>query len=213
VRAVLRVPLVVVLLAACGTTQDAPPPTATPPPAAVNIPAPAFTPAPTLMPPTATRPTPTVTATLTPAPSRPAATATHAARLIFAAPAKTPLVWAQQLVQQLPLSRTAYEHKETRVTWAGVGGASEYASYADCSGFMNALLAQAYELSQTEFEAWLGEARPLAKDYFGAMVAARGFIPLKNIAGVQPGDLIAIRYLNSAPGDNTGHVLLAAAAP
>lgn len=216
-RAILLVLLAALLFVACSPPPAAPLPTATPLPAVLNTRAPtatrpADTAAPTMLPPTVTRPSTTETAPLTPAPSRPA-TATRAARPIFAAPAKSPLIWAQQLVQNLLLARTAYEHKVTTVTWAGVGGASEYASYADCSGFMNALLTQAYDLSLADLEAWLGEARPLAKDYFGAMLAARGFIPLKNIAGVQPGDLISIRYLNSAPGDNTGHVLLVAAAP
>ena len=64
-----------------------------------------------------------------------------------------------------------------------------------------------------DFVKWLGTRRPLAKDYFEAIGNKRGLLPIANIASVQPGDLIVIRYLNSAPGDNTGHILLAAAVP
>ena len=117
------------------------------------------------------------------------------------------------MVQLVPLSKTAYEHQDTIVTWAGVNGATGYSSYADCSGFMNALLAQAYGLAADDFKNWLGTRRPLAKDYYAAITNPRGFRPISNIANMQPGDIIAIRYLNDAPGDNTGHILLVAAIP
>jgi hypothetical protein len=199
--------LVTTLLAACTTTAPTSSPTPTPAPATATATS-TSTPFPTA----SSAPAATLaTATAAPSPVRP--TAPPAARAIFAAPAKAPLAWAQLLVQQVPLSRTAYEHKDTVVTWAGVGGATESASYADCSGFMNALLAQAFGIGAADFKAWLGAPRPLAKDYYAAIATPRGFVPVKNIANVQPGDIIAIRYLNSAPGDNTGHLLLVAAAP
>jgi hypothetical protein len=87
-------------------------------------------------------------------PTAPIETATPTSRQIFAAPIKSPLAWAQLMVQHVPLSNTAYEHRDTVVTWAGVNNASDYSSYADCSGFMNALLAQADGLSIDDFENW-----------------------------------------------------------
>jgi hypothetical protein len=136
-----------------------------------------------------------------------------AARLIFAAPDKTPLAWAELLVKNVSPSSTDYQHKNNRVTWSGVNGATAYVSHTDCSGLMNALLSQTYRLDPDDFKAWLGSRRPLAKNYFTAIETRTGFLPITNIVQVQPGALVVIRYLNNAPGDNTGHVLIVAAAP
>ena len=162
---------------------------------------------------TAARPAPTMMQTATalsptaiPEPSVPKP-------LFMSANGETPLDLADRMVQHVSSSNTSYQHKDTLVTWAGLGGATQYVSYADCSGFVNALLAQAYGLTPDDFKKWLGTSRPLAKDYFAAVTARRGFTALSNIAQLQPGDLITIRYLNSAPGDNTGHLLLVVAAP
>ena len=181
------------LLAACATPAVAPIATVTPSPLRSLI---AVTASPTKAPatdvPTAPAPTP---------------------RMLFASPTKPPFSWAQLMVQNVPLSNTSYQHKGDVVTWAGVDSASDYQSYADCSGFMNALFTQAYGLGPEDLSQWLGSRRPLAKDYFAAIENKRGMLAISNIANVQLGDLIVIRYLNSAPGDNTGHVLLVAGLP
>lgn len=78
---------------------------------------------------------------------------------------------------------------------------------------MNALLIQAYGVTADDFKNWLGDRRPFAKDYYQAITTSHGFIPITNIASVQPGDIVSIRYPNSAPGDNTGHILLAIGVP
>ena len=134
-------------------------------------------------------------------------------RLIFASPGKSPLDWAQLMIQNVRLSNTSYQHKDDVVTWAGVNGAIDYASHADCSGFVNALITQAYGLGSGDYAEWLGSRRPLAKDYFSAIENKHGFQSVANIANIQLGDLIVVRYLNSAPGDNTGHILLVTALP
>lgn len=148
-----------------------------------------------------------------PSPALPRAANVADARSIFAAPDRTPLAWAELLVKNVSLSSTDYQHQNNRVTWSGVNGATAYSSHADCSGLMNALLGQTYRLSPDDFEAWLGSRRPLAKNYFTAIESRTGFLPITSIVQVQPGALIVIRYLNNAPGDNTGHVLLVAATP
>ena len=126
---------------------------------------------------------------------------------------QTPLGWAQLLIQHLDLDNTAYRHKNTTVTWAGVRGATEYTSFADCSGFLNALLRQAFSLTSDDFDAWLQTRRPLAKHYFDAVHAKNKFSPVPRIGELQPDDIIAIRYPNGVPGDNTGHVLLVVERP
>lgn len=129
------------------------------------------------------------------------------------APPQTPLDWGQLLIRHLDLDNTAYRHKPTIVTWAGVNGATRYASFADCSGFLNALLGQAFGLTSDDFEAWLHTRRPLAKHYHAAIRARNRFSRIRGIAALQPGDIIAIRYPNGVPGDNTGHVLLVVEPP
>lgn len=126
---------------------------------------------------------------------------------------RTPLGWAQLLIQHLRLNNTDYRHTNTLVTWAGVNGATQYTSYTDCSGFLNALLTQTYGLTASGFDAWLHTRRPLAKDYYTAILAQNGFTRIRRITNLRPGDIIAIRYLNNAPGDNTGHIMLVAGAP
>lgn len=129
------------------------------------------------------------------------------------APPQTPLGWAQLLIEHLQFDNTAYRHKPTVVTWAGVNGATDYASFADCSGFLNALLRQAHGLTADDFDAWLQTRRPLARHYFDAIRARNKFSPLPRIAELQADDIIAIRYPNGVPGDNTGHVLLVVEPP
>lgn len=141
-----------------------------------------------------------------------AAVPTSDARSIVILP-QTPLGWAQLLIEHLDLDSTAYRHKPTVVTWAGVNGATEYASFADCSGFLNALLSQAYGLTREDFEAWLQTRRSLAKHYFDAIRGGNKFNRIRRIGELHPDDIIAIRYPNGVPGDNTGHVLLVVEPP
>ncbi|MGB8645862.1 MAG: hypothetical protein WCF84_11540 [Anaerolineae bacterium] len=203
----------VLLLAGCTAPSPAPSPVSTPPEATQTL----------IFSPSHQGSQSPAAPAITVAPSVPLATATNVAalpvvtrpatRMIFASPNQSPLAWARLMVQNVQSSNTSYQHKDILVTWAGVNGATDYVSYADCSGWMNALLTQTFGLTPVDFAQWLGARRPLAKDYFAAIGNRRGLTPVTRIADLQAGDLIVIRYLNSAPGDNTGHVLLAAAAP
>lgn len=127
--------------------------------------------------------------------------------------ARTPLDWAQDLVGHVALADTSYAHGAARVTWAGQHGETAYVSHADCSSFLEALLTQAYGVTPDQFRSWLGKRRPYARDFFDAIEAENGFARVRSLSQVRPGDVIAIRYVNSAPGDNTGHIMLVAAAP
>jgi hypothetical protein len=93
-------------------------------------------------------------------------------------------------------------------------GASTYESFADCSGFINALIKQTYGCDEKYFKSWMGKTRPLAYHYYDAIAAENQFTIIRNINDIQPGDLTAIKY-NDRPehDDNTGHLLLVAKRP
>jgi hypothetical protein len=125
---------------------------------------------------------------------------------------KTPLDWARILVRELQPENTSYQHKQGFVKWKGENGAEGYESRTDCSGFLNNLLERSYGLTHDDFETWLGKRRPLAVEYFDAILQEHDFRRITNEADVRPGDVIAIRY---PPGtnENTGHIMLVADVP
>lgn len=154
----------------------------------------------------------------TPAPTRLFTTPTNRpAQILFANPkdGKSPLDWAEQLVQNIQPADTSYEHAGITVTWAGQAGATAYTSHTDCSGFVIALLAQTYGLTPPTFQRWLNKTRPLAEDFFAAINNRQGFVGIEQVSEIQPGDFIAIRYPPLAPdaGDDTGHIMLVAGKP
>jgi hypothetical protein len=126
---------------------------------------------------------------------------------------KTPLDWARLLVQNVKPADTSYRHKDTVVTWAGQNGAQSYSSFADCSGFLAALLTQAYGMTTDDFIRWLSKPRPLAEDFYAAIVAGHGVQRVTRIDAARAGDIIAIKYPPGAGGDNTGHIMLMAGSP
>ncbi len=121
--------------------------------------------------------------------------------------------WAEFLVENVKPADTDYQHSNGVVTWAGEHGAEKFESRTDCSGFLIALLTQTYELGKEDFAKWLGKTRPLAVSFFNNIASQRGFSSVDSISQVQIGDIIAIKYVNSAPGDNTGHIMLVASLP
>jgi hypothetical protein len=130
------------------------------------------------------------------------------------------LEWAQKIVEGIRWRQTKYRHSATAVYWKGVGGQKQYRSFADCSGFLNRLLPQAYGLSDADLNRWLKikspAKRPLARDYFQAIKDGNKFQAVTKIPDVRAGDIIAIKYLPGDPNNderNSGHVLLAAARP
>jgi hypothetical protein len=125
---------------------------------------------------------------------------------------KTPLDWARILVSELQPENTSYQHKQSFIKWKGENGAEQCESRTDCSGFLNVLLERAYGLTADDFESWLGKRRPLAVEYFKAILQQRNFRQITSEMDVRPGDVIAIRY---PPGtnENTGHIMLITGLP
>ena len=66
-------------------------------------------------------------------------------------------------------------------------------------------------LCRADFKRWFDSHRPSARRYHDAIVAERGFQRIERLAEVQPGDILAVKYLQ--PSDNTGHVMLVSNPP
>jgi hypothetical protein len=123
----------------------------------------------------------------------------------------TPLYWAELLARKVKPADTSYRHQDSVVTWRGVNGAEDYVSHTDCSGLINALLAQSYGLTREDFKRWLGKPRPFASTYHEAITAQNGFRRIERVGEIRPGDLIAIRYPDGS--ENTGHIMIVAETP
>ena len=109
----------------------------------------------------------------------------------FQAARKSPLEWAELLVENVQPENTDYQHKKGTVKWEGIDGARGYESHTDCSGLLNALLEHSYGLKATDFEQWLGVRRPLAITYHDAIESKNRFIPIDRISDIE---VLAGRY-------------------
>jgi len=122
------------------------------------------------------------------------------------------LLWAQKLQQNVTPQNTAYRHKDNLVSWGDDGNTLQ--CYADCSGFINALLAKTYNWSEDDFKTRWGHKRMYAYHYYDAIVSGNHFRKVKNISDILPGDIIALQYADrSEHEDNTGHVMLIVSSP
>ncbi|MDR6197108.1 hypothetical protein [Siphonobacter sp. SORGH_AS_0500] len=123
------------------------------------------------------------------------------------------LKMAQELLTHITASNTTYKHGTPDVGWQ-TSVATIYHAYADCSGFLNALFEHAYGVNDAYLNSWLGQKRPQAVSYYEAIKAANRFQPIRKVTDVQPGDIIAIKYLDPTNhGDNTGHCMLVTSRP
>lgn len=113
---------------------------------------------------------------------------------------------AEQLVRALDLANTDYAHGQGSIAWSGT-----VASHTDCSGFIDHLLMHVDGYAPDDFKRWFGSRRPTAARYHDAIAEGRGFTPLATVAELQPGDVVAIKYLTRH--DNTGHIMLVVEPP
>jgi hypothetical protein len=125
---------------------------------------------------------------------------------IQTAPRNMLLYNAQELVHHINHDNTDYRHKDEQVNWGDHN--MPWQSYADCSGFINALIKKTYD-STLSFKSWLGKSRPLAIQYYQAVTSENHFIHIERISDIQPGDLLVIKYADESDhDDNTGHCML-----
>ena len=116
---------------------------------------------------------------------------------------------ATRLQEHVNASNTDYRHKDNAVTWT-----APWECYADCSGFVNALIGHVYHLDDAAFQQTFGHRRMYAYHYFEAIRDGRHFQQIRNAGDIRPGDLIAVQYADrSEHDDNTGHVMLVVSTP
>lgn len=125
-----------------------------------------------------------------------------------AAAASEHVVWAETLVDNIVPASNEYVSDPTYLSWAGVNGALSYENRSQCASFLTALLKQAYGWTNSYFSQWFGSISPTAAGYHEAIEAGNGFSLVTNVHDVQPGDILAVKYLE--PGAAvTGHVMIA----
>jgi hypothetical protein len=125
------------------------------------------------------------------------------------------------ILQGLLPENNKYQHGKPTVIWQGVDGAADYVSIADCSGFISELLSHSYSdyFTAEHFKQWSRTGkrkRPLAENFYYAIANQKDFLQIKKITEVQPGDIIAIKYIrhqDPRTKDNTGHLMLVVEAP
>ncbi|MBS1947235.1 MAG: hypothetical protein JST47_05665 [Bacteroidetes bacterium] len=120
--------------------------------------------------------------------------------------------WAEKLLSGISEKNTAYIHKNTSVSWGDDGNTIQ--CYADCSGFINSLIAKTYNWSEDDFKKSFGKKRPFAYTYYDAVAAGNHFQQINNIKDVITGDLVLLKYTDrSEHEDNTGHCMLVISSP
>lgn len=125
------------------------------------------------------------------------------------------LIDIRVLLGQVDAESTSYEHGVMDVQWKGHQGAKKAACHTDCSGLIDALLIHSYQLNRPDFRRWFGKERPLAKDYFRAIIYQNNFLRLNQIKEIKTGDFLVIRFLPGAKNkdNDTGHVAIIDEAP
>jgi len=118
---------------------------------------------------------------------------------------------ARELVKNLKLEDSSYNHGDPVVSWKGDDGATKYELHTDCSGFIDALLMHSYGYDRKALKKWLGKNRPTADSYHDKIVDETGFAHIEKLADAKPGDLLALKF--KVRTDNTGHMMLIAGPP
>ncbi|RTL58744.1 MAG: hypothetical protein EKK37_10485 [Sphingobacteriales bacterium] len=132
--------------------------------------------------------------------------------MAYAQQTKELLKWAGNLQMRINRQNTTYRHKDNVVSWGDDGTTLQ--CYADCSGFINALIKKTFSWEEDDFKKAFGHKRMYGYHYYQAITTGNHFQLIKNISQVQPGDIIAIQYADrSEHDDNTGHVMLVSSLP
>jgi hypothetical protein len=117
---------------------------------------------------------------------------------------------AMKLVEAIKPDQTEYRHRPSVIHWPDEASGPECRT--DCSGFVDLLLRHSYPWATQEWlEATMGKKRPLAGDYYDAIMGHKGFTIVERLDDIQPGDFLVMKY--PVDSDNTGHMMLVASAP
>lgn len=112
----------------------------------------------------------------------------------------------RELLEAINSSVTGYVKEGKQVDWPVHGhGAS---CFTDSSGLVNALLQHSYNLTESDYQKWLGKETPEAQDYYRAVISKHHFQRLENVTDLAPGDFIVIRFPKeiAGEGDATGYI-------
>lgn len=119
------------------------------------------------------------------------------------------LFWANDMVQNVAPDKNAYATGTTTsyMRWPNVLGDGNYENYTKCAPFLTLLLMKSYGWTNATFSNWMGSTSPSSDKYFDAINNQNGFTQIDTVSGIQPGDIIAIKYPVGSPV--TGHVMIA----
>jgi hypothetical protein len=131
-----------------------------------------------------------------------------------AAIAEGHLELARALLTEVSPDRNSYAYRGW-VRWKGdktlFFEASATEVHADCSGLMDALLDRVHSKTLDIIKSntyW--KSYPKAENYYQAISEGLGFERRVDLAAIEPGDIIAIKYTGTT---DTGHVMMVDAAP
>ena len=125
-----------------------------------------------------------------------------AAAPVLASPAH--VADAEILLANLSVSKqNVYGSSPNYIKWNGRSSQARTV----CGVFITNLLMHSYSWTASTFTQWMGTTSPYTETYYAAILAQNNFTRVSNIQQVQPGDIIAIRYLNSSV---TGHTMMVA---
>lgn len=116
---------------------------------------------------------------------------------------------ANQLVNNLIVSKkNVYGTDPSSIVWNGTNSEARTV----CATFVTLLLQHSYNWTPTTFSNWMGSNSPNAALYHDTIVAQNGFTRITNIANIQAGDILAVKYFDEG-STNSGHAMVAAGAP
>jgi hypothetical protein len=108
----------------------------------------------------------------------------------------------------------------TKITWEGFNGLDYSTNRSKCATLVTQLFERAYD---PDYVAWFGCTSPHAASYHDKIEVEDGFTLIESIHDVQPGDIIAIEYIDAGCTNltcgtfssctSTGHVAIVADFP
>lgn len=125
----------------------------------------------------------------------------------LATPGPVHVANAERLLEDLTVSRqNVYASSPSFILWDGPRSQARTV----CGTFVTNLLLHSYNWTTSTLTKWLGTTSPYAETYYSAIVAQNNFARINNIQQVQPGDIIAIKYLDTG---TTGHAMMVDSSP
>ncbi|WP_367132598.1 hypothetical protein [Saccharothrix sp. HUAS TT1] len=127
------------------------------------------------------------------------------------------LAWPGQDTYNFYPGAKGHPNVATSVVWGTPGSPTTYENKSKCAPLLTQALKHTFSwATDTYLDDEFDSPSPTAAQYYdGLQAGAAHFTTKTAVAGLAPGDVIAIKYNDSAggTGDATGHVLVVAGAP